>query len=58
MEITLDDAIEVLSDEVNGCVTFNDKHNEAIKLALDLLIKVKTGNVVVKFGNDNKKPGV
>ena len=51
--ITLDRAIGILSKEAQGIVTFNDEHDEAIRMALDVLIKIKLGQVKIKFTKEH-----
>lgn len=48
MELT--EAIAIISDEINGLVTFNDKHKEALEIALDALVRIRKGQVTIRFG--------
>ncbi len=52
--ISLEKAIELLSNQLYGHYTINEEHNEALAMALEILIKVKTGRVVVKFEKEQE----
>ena len=51
--ITFDRATEIISKEINGVCTFDEEHEEALKIAYDILVKVRNNQVVVKFDKGN-----
>lgn len=46
--ISLDKAIQISGSELGGSVTFNEEHDEALSIAHDALVKIKTGQIVLR----------